>query len=174
MDISGKNFKAFLERQEALKKQYGPKQAEKQHSKGKLTAWERINLLFDEGTFEEIDAFVTPAVQNVEFGKVEKFYGDGVIVGHGKINGRLVFAYAQDFTIMGGSLGLVHSKKIAKIQEMALKMGAPIIGLLDSGGARIQEGVASLSGYGAIFHNIIQSSGIIPQISVIMGPCAGE
>ena len=117
MDISGKNFKAFLERQEALKKQYSPKQAEKQHSKGKLTAWERIDLLFDEGTFEEIDAFVTPAAQNVEFGKVEKSYGDGVIVGHGKINGRLVFAYAQDFTIMGGSLGLVHSKKIVKSCE---------------------------------------------------------
>jgi acetyl-CoA carboxylase carboxyltransferase component len=173
MDVSGKYFKSFLERQEALKKQYSPKQAAKQHTKGKLTAQERINLLFDAGTFEEIDAFVTPADQPVEFGKVEKFYGDGVIVGHGKINGRLVFAYAQDFTIMGGSLGLVHSKKIAKVQEMALKMGAPIIGMMDSGGARIQEGVASLSGYAAIFHNIIQSSGIIPQISVIMGPAAG-
>jgi propionyl-CoA carboxylase beta chain len=173
MDLSGKSYKTFIERREALKKQYSPKQAEKQHSKGKLTAQERINLLFDSGTFEEIDAFVTPADQPVEFGKVEKFYGDGVIVGHGKVNGRLVFAYAQDFTIMGGSLGLVHSKKIAKIQEMALKMGAPIIGMMDSGGARIQEGVASLSGYASIFQNIIQSSGIIPQISVIMGPCAG-
>lgn len=173
MDISGKSYKTFIERREALKKQYSPKQAEKQHSKGKLTAQERISLLFDSGSFEEIDAFVTPADQPVEFGKVEKFYGDGVIVGHGKVNGRLVFAYAQDFTIMGGSLGLVHSKKIAKIQEMALKMGAPIIGMMDSGGARIQEGVASLSGYASIFQNIIQSSGIIPQISVIMGPCAG-
>ncbi len=149
------------------------KQAEKQHLKGKLTAHERISLLFDSGTFEEIDTFVTPASQPVEFGKVERTYGDGVIVGHGKINGRLVFAYAQIFTIMGGSLGLVHSKKITKIQEMALKMGSPIIGLMDSGGARIQEGVASLSGYASIFHNIIQSSGIIPQISVIMGPAAG-
>lgn len=173
MDLSGKNYKAFIERQEALKKQYNSKNAEKQHSKGKLTAHERIGLLFDSGTFEEIDAFVTPASQPVEFGKVERTFGDGVIVGHGKINGRLVFAYAQDFTIMGGSLGLVHSKKITKIQEMALKMGAPIIGLMDSGGARIQEGVASLSGYASIFHNIIQSSGIIPQISVIMGPAAG-
>jgi acetyl-CoA carboxylase carboxyltransferase component len=173
MDLSGKNFKAFLDRQEALKKQYSSKNAEKQHSKGKLTAHERIKLLFDPGTFEEIDAFVTPAAQPVEFGKVERTYGDGVIVGHGKINGRLVFAYAQDFTIMGGSLGLVHSKKITKIQEMALKMGAPIIGMMDSGGARIQEGVASLSGYASIFHNIINSSGIIPQISVIMGPAAG-
>src|SRR5512133_942172 len=173
MDLSGKYYKAFNDRQAAIEKQYSPKNAEKQHSKGKLTAHERINLLFDPGTFEEIDAFVTPASQPVEFGKVERTFGDGVIVGHGKINGRLVFAYAQDFTIMGGSLGLVHSKKITKIQEMALKMGSPIIGMMDSGGARIQEGVASLSGYASIFHNIIQSSGIIPQISVIMGPCAG-
>jgi acetyl-CoA carboxylase carboxyltransferase component len=173
MDLSGKYYKTFLERQEAMKKQYSPKQAEKQHAKGKLTAKERINLLFDTGTFEEIDTFVTPAAIPIEFGKVEKSYGDGVIVGHGKVNGRLVFAYAQDFTIMGGSLGLVHAKKISKIQLMALKMGAPCIGMMDSGGARIQEGVASLSGYAEIFQNIIQSSGIIPQISVIMGPCAG-
>src|SRR4030043_587953 len=173
MDLSGKSYKAFRERQEALKKQYSRKQAEKQHSKGKLTAHERIRMLFDSGTFEEIDAFVTPANQPVEFGKVERTYGDGVIVGHGKINGRLVFAYAQDFTVMGGSLGFVHAKKIAKIQEMALKMGSPIIGMMDSGGARIQEGVASLAGYASIFHNIIHSSGIIPQIAVIMGPCAG-
>ena len=173
MDLSGKHYKAFIERQEALKKQYSPQQAEKQHSKGKLTAFERINLLFDAGSFEEVYTFVTPAAQPVEFGKVEKSFGDGVIVGHGRVNGRLVFAYAQDFTIMGGSLGIIHAKKIAKIQEMALKMGSPIIGLIDSGGARIQEGVASLSGYASIFHNIIQSSGIIPQISVIMGPAAG-
>jgi len=173
MDLSGKSYKAYIERQQALRKQYSPEQAAKQHVKGKLTAWERISLLFDNGTFEEIDAFVTPASAPVEFGKVDRKYGDGVIVGHGKINGRLVFAYAQDFTIMGGSLGLVHSRKITKVQEMALKMGAPIIGMMDSGGARIQEGVASLSGYASIFHNIIQSSGIIPQISVIMGPCAG-
>jgi len=173
MDLSGKSYKSFVERQEALKKQYSPEQAQKQHVKGKLTAWERVSLLFDKGTFEEIDAFVTPASTPVEFGKIDRKYGDGVIVGHGKVNGRLIFAYAQDFTIMGGSLGLVHSRKITKVQEMALKMGAPIIGMLDSGGARIQEGVASLSGYASIFHNIIQSSGIIPQISVIMGPCAG-
>ena len=173
MDLSGKSYKTFKERQEALKNQFGRKQAEKQHSKGKLTAHERISLLFDKGSFEEIDAFVTPADQPVEFGKVDRTYGDGVIVGHGKVNGRLVFAYAQDFTIMGGSLGIVHAKKIAKIQEMALKMGSPIIALIDSGGARIQEGVASLSGYASIFQNIIHSSGIIPQISVIMGPAAG-
>jgi acetyl-CoA carboxylase carboxyltransferase component len=157
MDLSGKYYKAFTDRQAAIEKQYGPKQAEKQHSKGKLTAHERINLLFDNNTFEEIDAFVTPADQPVEFGKVERSYGDGVIVGHGKVNGRLIFAYAQDFTIMGGSLGIVHAKKIAKIQEMALKMGSPIIALIDSGGARIQEGVASLSGYAGIFHNITKA-----------------
>ncbi len=173
MDISGKSYKAFLKRQEALKKQYDEKQVAKQHSKGKLTAHERINLLFDPGTFEEIHTFVTPADQPVEFGKVDRTYGDGVIVGHGKVNGRLIFAYAQDFTIMGGSLGVVHSRKITKIQEMALKMGSPIIGMMDSGGARIQEGVASLSGYASIFQNIIHSSGIIPQISLIMGPAAG-
>jgi acetyl-CoA carboxylase carboxyltransferase component len=173
MDQSNKHYKAFIERQEAIKKQYSPQQTAKQHSKGKLAAYERIKLLFDSGTFEEIDAFVTPAAQPVDFGKVEKSFGDGVIVGHGKVNGRLVFAYAQDFTIMGGSLGIVHARKIAKIQEMALKMGSPIIGLIDSGGARIQEGVASLSGYASIFQNIIHSSGIIPQISVIMGPAAG-
>lgn len=173
MDLTRKYYKAFVERQEGLKKQYGPKHAEKQHSKGKLTAHERINLLFDNGTFEEIDSYVTPSAQPVEFGKVERTYGDGVIVGHGKINGRLVFAYAQDFTIMGGSLGFVHARKIAKIQEMALKMGSPVIGMLDSGGARIQEGVASLAGYASIFQNCISSSGIIPQIAVIMGPCAG-
>jgi propionyl-CoA carboxylase beta chain len=173
MDLSGKSYRTFIERQEALKKQFSEKQAEKQHSKGKLTAHERISLVFDSGSFEEIDAFVTPADQPVEFGKVDRTYGDGVIVGHGKVNGRLVFAYAQDFTIMGGSLGVVHAKKIAKIQEMALKMGSPIIGLMDSGGARIQEGVASLSGYATIFQNIIHSSGIIPQISVVMGPAAG-
>jgi acetyl-CoA carboxylase carboxyltransferase component len=173
MDINSKNFKSYLERDEALKQQYNSDRANKQHSKGKLTAYERIALLFDEGTFEEIDAFVTPADQGIEFGKVEKSFGDGVIVGHGKIDGRLVFVYAQDFTIMGGSLGTVHARKISKIQEMALKMGAPIIALIDSGGARIQEGIASLSGYATIFSNIIQSSGIIPQISVIMGPAAG-
>ncbi|MCE5346552.1 MAG: acyl-CoA carboxylase subunit beta [Bacteroidales bacterium] len=173
MEISGKRYKAFIDRQAAIKHQYSPKQAGKQHSKGKLTAQERISLLFDNDTFEEIDAFVTPADQPVEFGKVERSFGDGVIVGHGKVNGRLVFSYAQDFTIMGGSLGIVHAKKIAKIQEMAMKMGAPIIALIDSGGARIQEGVASLSGYASIFQNIINSSGIIPQISVIMGPAAG-
>ena len=173
MDINGKYFKSYLEREDAFKKQYNAERLKKQHSKGKLTAHERIALLFDAGTFEEVDAYVTPLDTGVEFGKVEKSYGDGVVTGHGKIDGRLVFAFAQDFTIMGGSLGIVHARKIAKVQEMALKMGAPFIGINDSGGARIQEGIASLSGYAVIFNNIIQSSGIIPQISAVMGPAAG-
>jgi propionyl-CoA carboxylase beta chain len=173
MDLKGKYYKAFLEREQALQNQYSQERTKKQHSKGKLTAQERLDLLFDSDTFEEIDAFVTPENQGLDFGTVESSYGDGVITGHGKVNGRLVFAYAQDFTIMGGSLGIVHARKIAKIQDMALKMGAPIISLMDSGGARIQEGIASLSGYATIFQNIIQSSGIIPQIAVILGPAAG-
>ncbi len=173
MDLKGKYYKAFLDRENKLRSQYSQERAKKQHKKGKLTAQERLDLLFDADTFEEIDTFVTPDNQGLEFGKVEESFGDGVITGHGKINGRLIFAYAQDFTIMGGSLGIVHARKIAKIQEMALKMGAPIIALIDSGGARIQEGIASLTGYASIFQNIIQSSGIIPQIAVIMGPAAG-
>jgi propionyl-CoA carboxylase beta chain len=138
-----------------------------------LTAWERIEILFDQDTFEEVDAYVTADQTNTGFGKVKKAYGDGVIIGHGLIRGRLTFAYAQDFTVMGGSLGSVHAEKIMKIQDMALKMGAPMIGLIDSGGARIQEGVASLAGYAGIFYRNVQSSGVIPQISVILGPAAG-
>ncbi len=173
MDKNGKYYKAFLDRQEEFEKQFSGERKNKQHAKGKLTARERIDLLTDEGSFEEIDAFVVPDTLGIEFGKVEKHYGDGVIAGHAKINGRMVFLYAQDFTIMGGSLGVVHANKIIRIQEMAFKMGAPIIALIDSGGARIQEGIASLSGYAGIFQNIIKSSGIIPQIAVIMGPAAG-
>jgi acetyl-CoA carboxylase carboxyltransferase component len=173
MDVKGRNFTRFLERQEAYREQHDSKTKEKQHSKGKLTAWERIEILFDEDTFEEIDAYVTTDRSNSSFGKVKQSYGDGVIIGHGLIRGRLAFAYAQDFTVMGGSLGTVHAAKIMKIQDMALKMGAPMIGLIDSGGARIQDGVASLAGYAGIFYRNVQSSGVIPQISVIMGPAAG-
>ncbi len=142
----------------------------KQHLKGKLTARERLNVLFDDGTFEEMARFNSPqtgpSVKN-------DVYGDGVIVGQGLIQGRSVFAFAQDFTVQGGSLGRIHGEKIAKIQEMALKLGSPVVGLLDSGGARIQEGVESLSAYARIFRNNVRSSGIIPQISVILGPAAG-
>ena len=173
MDVNGKNFTRFLKRQQVYEKQHDSKAHEKQHSKGKLTAWERIAILFDEDTFEEVDAFVSPERSDGGFGKVQNAYGDGVIIGHGLILGRLTFAYAQDFTVMGGSLGSVHATKIMKIQDMALKMGAPMIGLIDSGGARIQEGVASLAGYAGIFYRNVQSSGVIPQISVILGPAAG-
>lgn len=143
----------------------------KQHLKGKLTARERIHILFDEGTFFELDAFVLPT--NAPVSSRQNNFGDGVVVGRGLIQGRSVFAYAQDFTVLGGSLGYAHGQKIAKVQEMAYKLGAPVIGLMDSGGARIQEGVKSLSAYATIFRNNVRSSGIIPQISVILGPAAG-
>ncbi|MBN2596380.1 MAG: acyl-CoA carboxylase subunit beta [Marinifilaceae bacterium] len=161
-------FQKYTSRQEQLAAQYNWEYFSKQHKKGKLTAKERIELLFDENSFEEIDAFVKPS------GNIEtNIYGDGVICGHGKINGRKVFAFAQDFTFMGGSLGSVHAAKIMKVQDMALSMGHPIIGLIDSGGARIQEGVASLAGYAGIFHRNVKASGVIPQISVILGPATG-
>lgn len=143
---------------------------EKQHLKGKLTARERLNILFDEGSFFEFNSFVEPAL---DANKKSASFGDGVVVGRGLIQGRSVFAYAQDFTVIGGSLGFAHGMKIAKVQEMALKFGAPCVGLIDSGGARIQEGINSLSAYARIFKNNVASSGIIPQISVILGPAAG-
>ncbi|MGM9974347.1 MAG: acyl-CoA carboxylase subunit beta [Clostridiaceae bacterium] len=150
----------------------GKKKIEMQHAQGKLTARERINILFDEGSFVEVDTFVSHRCTN--FGMGDKSApGDGVVTGYGTIDGRLVFCYAQDFTVLGGSLGEYHANKIVKIQDMALRVGAPIIGLNDSGGARIQEGVNALSGFGKIFYNNTISSGVIPQISVIMGPCAG-
>jgi acetyl-CoA carboxylase carboxyltransferase component len=150
----------------------GEKRIESQHKSGKLTARERLELLFDEGSFVELDVFVQHRSHNFGMEK-NRFYGDGVVTGYGNVDGRLVYAYAQDFTVLGGSLGEYHANKIVKVQEMALKLGAPIVGLNDSGGARIQEGVAALSGYGKIFKNNTISSGVIPQISVIMGPCAG-
>lgn len=150
----------------------GEKRIEAQHAKGKLTARERLDILFDEGSFVEMDVFVKHRCNN--FGMDEKeLPGDGVVTGYGQVDGRLVFAFAQDFTVSGGSLGEYHAEKIVKVQNMALKMGAPIVGLQDSGGARVEEGVASLSGFGKIFRNNTISSGVIPQISVIMGPCAG-
>lgn len=150
----------------------GQNRIDAQHASGKLTARERLNVLFDENSFVEMDVFVSHRCHN--FGMEEKKApGDGVVTGYGTVDGRLVFAYAQDFTVLGGSLGEYHAEKIVKVQNMALKMGAPIIGLNDSGGARIQEGVNALSGFGKIFYNNTISSGVIPQISVIMGPCAG-
>jgi len=150
----------------------GQKKIDAQHASGKLTARERLNVLFDESSFVEMDVFVSHRCHNFDMdGK--KAPGDGVVTGYGMVDGRLVFAYAQDFTVLGGSLGEYHAEKIVKVQNMALKMGAPIVGLNDSGGARIQEGVNALSGFGKIFYNNTISSGVIPQISVIMGPCAG-
>ena len=150
----------------------GQKRIDAQHAQGKLTARERMDLLFDESSFIEIDVFVSHRCNN--FDMADKHApGDGVVTGYGTVDGRLVFAYAQDFTVLGGSLGEYHAEKIVKVQEMALKMGAPIVGLNDSGGARIQEGVNALSGFGKIFYNNTIASGVIPQISVIMGPCAG-
>lgn len=150
----------------------GEKRIEKHHKSGKLTARERISLLLDESSFVEIDKFVEHRSTNFDMANVEA-PADGVVTGYGTVDGRLVFLYAQDFTVVGGSLGEMHAAKICKIQDMALKMGAPIVGMNDSGGARIQEGVDALSGYGKIFYRNTISSGVIPQISVIMGPCAG-
>lgn len=150
----------------------GQKRIDKQHQSGKLTARERMNLLFDEGTFVELDAFVTHRCVNFGMEKVES-PGEGVVTGYGMVDGRLVYAYAQDFTVVGGSLGEMHAAKICKVQDNALKVGAPVVGLNDSGGARIQEAVDALAGYGKIFYRNTIASGVIPQISAIMGPCAG-
>src|SRR5918999_5668371 len=148
----------------------GKEKIDVQHSKGKLTARERIDLLLDEGSFIELDKYVTHRQDDPE---TKKFYGDAVITGFGTITGRKVFVYAYDFTVLGGSLGEMASRKIVKIMDRAIKVGAPIIGILDSGGARIQEGVMSLDGYGDIFYRNTTASGIIPQITASIGPCAG-
>ncbi len=150
----------------------GEKRIAAQHSKGKLTARERIELLLDEGSFEEFDMFVKH--RTTDFGMAEQRPdGDGVVTGWGTINGRMVYVFSQDFTVFGGSLSETHAQKICKIMDMAMQNGAPVIGLNDSGGARIQEGVASLAGYAEVFQRNIMASGVVPQISVIMGPCAG-
>lgn len=157
---------------EQARKGGGDKRIDVQHKKGKLTARERLDLLLDEGSFEEIDMFVTHRSRDFGLDK-KKFLGDGVVTGHGTINGRLTFVFSQDFTVMGGSLAEAHAEKICKIMDLALKVGAPVIGLNDSGGARIQEGVVSLGGYADIFLRNTLASGVIPQISLVMGPCAG-
>ena len=150
----------------------GAQRIEKQHEKGKLTARERVHLLLDPGSFEEIGALVTHRTTEFDM-QDQQFYGDGVITGYGTITGRLVYVFAQDFTVFGGSLSETHAEKICKIMDMAVKTGAPLIGLNDSGGARIQEGVRSLGGYADIFYRNVHASGVIPQLSAIMGPCAG-
>lgn len=160
------------ERRDVARLGGGEKRIEAQHKRGKLTARERIDLLLDEGSFEEFDMFVEHRC--TDFGmQSQKIPGDGVVTGWGTVNGRTVYLFAKDFTVFGGSLSEAHAKKITKIQDMALQNRAPIIGLFDAGGARIQEGVAALGGYGEVFQRNVLASGVIPQISVIMGPCAG-
>jgi propionyl-CoA carboxylase beta chain len=150
----------------------GQRRIDAQHARGKLTARERIELLLDEGSFEEFDMFVTHRAVDFNM-QAERPAGDGVVTGWGTINGRMVYVFSQDFTVFGGSLSETHAQKICKIMDMAVQNGAPVIGLNDSGGARIQEGVASLAGYADVFQRNIMASGVVPQISVIMGPCAG-
>ena len=169
-------MKAILEQLEnkraAARLGGGQKRIEAQHNKGKLTARERIEVLLDAGSFEEWDMFVEHRC--ADFGMDQTHIpGDGVVTGYGTINGRLVFVFSQDFTVFGGALSEAHAEKICKVMDQAMKVGAPVIGLNDSGGARIQEGVASLGGYAEVFQRNVMASGVIPQISMIMGPCAG-
>lgn len=162
----------LFEKLAAAKLGGGQARIDAQHKKGKLSARERVHFLMDANSFEEIGALVTH--RSTDFGMEEhQFYGDGVVTGFGTVNGRLVYVFAQDFTVFGGSLSETHAEKICKIMDLALKNGAPVIGLNDSGGARIQEGVNSLGGYADIFYRNVLSSGVVPQISAIMGPCAG-
>lgn len=164
--------KQLIELREQAKLGGGQSKIASQHAKGKFTARERLDMLLDEGSFEEYDMFVTHRTD--DFGlKDQKYLGDGVVTGHGTIDGRVVYVYAQDFTILGGSLSETYAKKICKVMDQAMKVGAPVIGINDSGGARIQEGVLSLAGYAEIFQRNIMASGVIPQISAIFGPCAG-
>ncbi|PLX06096.1 MAG: methylmalonyl-CoA carboxyltransferase [Marinilabiliales bacterium] len=165
-------IKKLVEMRNEAKLGGGEKRIEAQHAKGKLTARERIDLLLDEGSFEEMDMFVSHRATDFGLDKT-KFLGDGVVIGYGTIEGRLIYVYSQDFTVLGGSLSETNAKKICKVMDMAMKAGAPVIGLNDSGGARIQEGVLSLSGYADIFQRNIEASGVIPQLSAILGPCAG-
>lgn len=165
-------LKKLNEKRESARLGGGTKRIEAQHKKGKLTARERLEILLDPGSFEEWDTFVEH--RSWDFGmEKNKIPGDGVITGYGTIQGRLVFVFSQDFTVFGGSLSETHAEKIVKIMDKAMQVGAPIIGLNDSGGARIQEGVESLAGYAAVFQRNVEASGVVPQISVIMGPCAG-
>jgi methylmalonyl-CoA decarboxylase subunit alpha len=169
---SQEKVKQLIDLREKARHGGGLQKIEDQHSKGRLTARERINILLDEGSFEEYDMFVTHRTEDFGMGN-KKFLTDGVVTGHGTIDGRVVFVFAQDFTIFGGSLSEAFSQKICKVMDQAMKVGAPVIGINDSGGARIQEGVRSLAGYAEIFERNILASGVIPQISAVFGPCAG-
>ncbi len=165
-------IKLLKEKREAALLGGGKTRIEGQHKKGKLTARERLHFLMDGGSFQEIGMLVSH--RSTDFGmEKEKYPGDGVITGYGTINGRLVYAFSQDFTVFGGSLSETHAEKICKIMDLAMKNGAPVVGLNDSGGARIQEGVVSLGGYADIFYRNTLASGVVPQISAILGPCAG-
>ncbi len=172
MKTMQERLKELSEKEQKILEMGGADRIEKQHAKGKLTARERLDLLFDKGTFREIDMFVKHRCVNFGMQKVD-IPADGVITGHGLVNGRPLFAFSQDFTSRGGSLGEKHALKIAKIMDLALKAGVPFVGMNDSGGARVEEGVDSLFGYGNIFFRNSRASGVIPQISLIMGPCAG-
>ncbi|NLJ46693.1 MAG: methylmalonyl-CoA carboxyltransferase, partial [Treponema sp.] len=165
-------IRELVKRREKILAGGGPKRVAAQHEKGKMTARERIEMLLDEGSFVELDAFVEHRCDELVMAEVEA-PGEGVVIGYGTVAGRLVYVFAQDFTVIGGSLGEMHAAKICKAMDMAMKVGCPVIGINDSGGARIQEGVDALSGYGDIFYRNTVASGVIPQISVIMGPCAG-
>jgi len=168
----GDKGQELLHKKGVIRQGGGPARIEKQHQKGKMTARERIDYLVDDHSFKELNIFIANRSTDLGMDKKE-IPGEGVIVGSGKINGRTVFIFSQDFTVMGGSLGEAHAQKIITVMDLALKVGAPIIGLNDSGGARIQEGVDALNGYGEIFYRNTIASGVVPQISVIMGPCAG-
>ena len=163
--MSKKDIERFRDLEAQARLGGGSQRIERQHAKGKYTARERLEILLDPGTFQEIDAFVHQDKEDIP--------GDSVITGWGRIEGRPVYVYAQDFTVLGGSVGVAHGRKTCKVMDLALANGAPIIGLNDSGGARIQEGVDALAAYGEIFYRNTIASGVIPQISVILGPCAG-
>lgn len=167
-----KKIDTLKQLQEKIMMGGGKDKIEAQHQKGKMTARERVDMLLDVGSFSEIDAFVIHRCSDFGMDKIGA-EGDGVVIGYGTVNGRLIYLYAQDFTVIGGSLGQMHAAKICKILELAAKMGAPCVGINDSGGARIQEGIDSLRGYGDIFYRNVAASGVIPQISVMLGPCAG-
>src|SRR5262244_483058 len=166
------NFEKLRELNQRAEAGGGERRAQRQHEQGKLLARERLNILLDSGSFVETDRLRTHTCTDFEMDQ-QKFLGDAVVTGYGAIDGRLVYVYSQDFTVFGGSLRGVVAEKICKIMDLAMKNGAPVIGINDSGGARIQEGVASLAGYGEIFQRNVMASGVVPQISAIMGPCAG-
>src|SRR4030043_2113295 len=172
MSLRERRRKELEEKRRQVELAGGEDKIKKQHEMGKLTARERLDLLMDKDTFVEMDKFVTHHCQDFGMEK-RKIYGDGVVTGYGKVNGRLTFVFSQDFTVFGGALGMAFAKKICKVMDLAVKNGAPLIGLNDSGGARIQEGVESLAGYAYIFLRNTLASGVIPQISAILGPCAG-